>query len=304
MKRILTSAVGITLIVAAVAGLVFCTAGLYGLGQVHKRAEVALMEQLVLIDRTLAATAEGLGIVEASLDQATGTLQAVESAVRGLGTAMGGTAPTLDAVSGLLTEQLPETLAATQGTLSSLASTAQIVDDLMLAVSSIPILNIGRYNPETGLSAGIEKVAASLEEIPLSLGEAERGLAVANDSLSGLQRDISAIEDSMTQIATNLEDARAVVADYQRIVVEMQGVVTNVRDNLPEWLRWVRFGLSLVLIWLGIAQLGLLTQGWELVMRGTAPVPRPQPEPNPEAEPPGDDLWDLPHLPENQGDKV
>lgn len=299
MKRILPSVVGIALVVAAISGLVFCGAGVYGLGPVHGRVEVALMEQLDLIDRTLTATGEGLGIVEDSLDQAAGTLQAVESAVRGLGTAMGGTAPTLDAVSGLLTEQLPDTLAATQGTLSSLASTAQIVDDLMLAVTSIPILNIGRYNPETGLSAGIEKVATSLEEIPQSLSEAEGGLAVASDSLDGLQRDIGAIEDSMTQIATSLEDARAVVSDYQRIIVDMQGAVSSMRNNLPEWLRWARFALTLALIWLGIAQFGLLTQGWELIRRGTAPESGSPPEAEAQDEAASEEFLDLPPLSES-----
>jgi hypothetical protein len=36
---------------------------------------------------------------------------------------------------------------------------------------------------------------------------------------------------------------------------------------LPGWLSVIRLGISLMLIWLGIAQIGLLTQGWELIQR-------------------------------------
>jgi hypothetical protein len=78
--------------------------------------------------------------------------------------------------------------------------------------------------------------------------------------------------------------------------------VTNARDNLPEWLRWARFGLSLVLIWLGIAQLGLLTQGWELVRRSATPEPGARTQSESVVESPGEDLWDLPPLPESRND--
>ena len=83
----------------------------------------------------------------------------------------------------------------------------------------------------------------------------------------------------------------------------MQVVVTNVRDNLPEWLRWVHTGLSLVLIWLGIAQLGLLTQGWDLVRRGMAPGSESLPEPKVTDEAPGEEIRDLPPVEESEGDE-
>lgn len=52
----------------------------------------------------------------------------------------------------------------------------------------------------------------------------------------------------------------------------MQGIVAMLQEGLPRWLAWMRLGFSLVLIWLGIAQIGLLTQGWELMGRGRAPA--------------------------------
>jgi hypothetical protein len=61
-----------------------------------------------------------------------------------------------------------------------------------------------------------------------------------------------------------------VITKYQDIVGELRGEVAEVRRDLPGWLSAVRVGVSLVLLWLGIAQIGLLTQGWELILRSRA----------------------------------
>jgi hypothetical protein len=68
------------------------------------------------------------------------------------------------------------------------------------------------------------------------------------------------------EIASGVDDAQAVLSQYQDIVTDLQGQVVKVREGLPTWLRWIRIGLSLTLLWLGIAQIGLISQGWELIV--------------------------------------
>ena len=75
----------------------------------------------------------------------------------------------------------------------------------------------------------------------------------------------------ISEITTSLENSRDIVAQYQDVVADLQSLVTTVRQGLPDWLRWLRLGLSLVLIWLGIAQIGLFAQGWELIGRSRKP---------------------------------
>jgi hypothetical protein len=70
------------------------------------------------------------------------------------------------------------------------------------------------------------------------------------------------------QITTSLQSAESVLEEYQEIVADLQEQMSGVRKELPRWLSWMQIGVSLVLIWLGIAQIGLITQGWELVARG------------------------------------
>jgi methyl-accepting chemotaxis protein len=267
LKQILVRIAGIALVVAGVTGLAFSIVGLVVLDRVHERLEPALMEQVELADRTLAATVEGLALVETTLGDAVEMADSVEATMASVSRAAGDTVPTLDSVGRMVGEQLPETLKATQDTLASVAQSAKLIDDILAVVTAIPFLGLQGYNPETPLHEGIGDVASSLDEIPTSLITAQEGLDVASGSLEELQGSFTAIAESIASLTTSLGSAQSVVVQYQDVVDDLQGLVVSVKQGVPQWLRWLRLGLSLVLVWLGIAQIGLLTQGWELIAR-------------------------------------
>ncbi len=267
MKRTLTGIVGVVLIIAGLAGLVFAGLGLFAVARAEQQVEVKLMEQVEMMDRALAATADGLVVADAALTQAVAAMSGLEALTSGLGTAIEGTAPTLDAVAEMVGEQLPATLKVTQDTLESIVDTTLIVDNFLGVVTSIPLLGLDRYDPEVSLSSGVMGVASSLDGIPQSLSQAQEGLESASDSLESMQSGMDGMAGEVEQIATSLEGSKTIIQEYQAIVAEMQGLVSTVRQGLPDWLSWARWGVSLILIWLGIAQLGLITQGWELLAR-------------------------------------
>jgi hypothetical protein len=41
----------------------------------------------------------------------------------------------------------------------------------------------------------------------------------------------------------------------------------TLESNFPKYIYWLAVGATLFLVWMAIAQLGLLTQGWELLHR-------------------------------------
>jgi hypothetical protein len=270
MGRILTRIAGIALVGAGVAGIIFCVVGLFVLARVEQRVESVVAEQLELIERALSTTAEGLALAETSMEQATDTLVTLSDSAGGAGQAVGGTVPTVDAVSELLGEQLPATLESTQATLNSAASNAKLVDDVLFALTTIPLLGIDQYSPDVPLEQGLQQVAASLDEFSPALAQAQDGLNSASGDLEGLGENLIVMADSISEVATSLESAQTVLTQYQEVVTDLQDLLASVQESLPTWLRWLRVGLSLLLIWLGIAQLGLITQGLELIGRSRA----------------------------------
>jgi ABC-type transporter Mla subunit MlaD len=267
MRRTLLRIAGIALICGGAGGLIFSIAGLVILGQVRQSIETAVTENLELVDDALAATAEGLALAETSLAQTTSTIEALADTAAGTGEAINGTIPTVNAVAEFLGEQLPATVRTTQGTLTSAAASAKLVDDVLGVITAIPFLRTAQYNPDVPLHQGLEEIAASLDEIPDSLATVQEGLVTASGDLQGLGDDLDIMASNIGQIATSVESAQSVLVQYQDVVGSLQDLVARVHDALPNWLLWLRWGLSLLLIWLGIAQIGLLTQGWELIGR-------------------------------------
>jgi hypothetical protein len=273
MGRILVRLAGIALIVAGVAGLVFSVGGIVVVGRVERQIQTAAMEQLDLIDRMLSTTAEGLALAETSLAQAVDTVGSLETTMAGVGQAVEDSVPMVNSVAELLGEQLPATIAATQDTLRSVAQSAQLVDDLLAVLTSIPFLGLERYNPEVPLYQGLADVADSLNDVPQSLVNAQGGMITAGSNLEELKGELDVMAAGVGGIATSLEGTGEVLAAYQDVVVDLQGLVDTVRRGLPQWLRWLRLAVSLALAWLGVAQIALLTQGWELVGRSRPPAP-------------------------------
>jgi hypothetical protein len=65
----------------------------------------------------------------------------------------------------------------------------------------------------------------------------------------------------------SLRDAQGVVSRYQGVVASLQADMRTLRGELPSGLNLVAWGIALILIWLGVAQVGLLSQGLEMLGR-------------------------------------
>ena len=267
MRRILKRAAGIALIAAGVAGLIFSLAGWVVLGRVRRRIEPGIREQLDLIDRTLAATAEGLDVAEVSLGRAVATMGSLETTMMSIGNAIGDTTPMVTSVTDLLNEELTATIEATQAALRTVAVSARLVDEALALLTAIPFVGVEGYDPEVSLHEGLLDVIDSLSDIPTPLGAAERGLNATGENLDDLEKDFTTMGGNVGAITQSLEDAHGLVSDYQAVVAEWTAVVTSIQAGLTPWLRRTRWVLSFLLAWLSIAQIGLLAQGYELFRR-------------------------------------
>ncbi len=267
MKPIYQRISGVALMTAGVMGILMVIAGIIFMVRVRPRIAASASESLELIDRTLLTTEEGLVLAEDSLEQVVETVESLEATVASVGQTIYGTVPLVDSVADLLGERLTETIKATQDTLLSLAKSAKLVDNVLSIVTAIPFIGTDRYQPEVPLHVGLERVITSLDEIPDSLGAAQEDLTSSSGNLDAMQDDFTAMADNIGQIATSLDSAQSVLAEYRGIVTDLQEQVSSVRQGLPVWLRWLTSGSSFVLVWLGIAQIGPLNQGWELLQR-------------------------------------
>ncbi|HEU5089583.1 MAG TPA: hypothetical protein VFT99_19140, partial [Roseiflexaceae bacterium] len=177
------------------------------------------------------------------------------------------TIPTLDTLSSVVGDDMPRTISTTRQALDSAQSTARVADQLLTAISSIGLLNAQVYNPQVPLNVAIGQVAQSLDALPTSLSRMKTSINSASGSLLRVQQDTAGVASSVGEIRASLTQARDVLSRYQNTVTQLHNEVTSARSALPTWLSAVRWGGGLLMIWLGAAQIGLITQGMEYSRR-------------------------------------
>jgi methyl-accepting chemotaxis protein len=256
---------GALIICAGILGLALSLGGLIFITIASGSAEAALMRELDTIDRSLATTNEGLIVADSALAEAETTLGSLSNTLNSATRAITETRPTIGSLQELAGTGLPQTIEATRQALDGAQDTAVIVDNVL---GTLAIFGVS-YNPEVPLNIAIGRISDSLSGLPASLEEVATGLGTAGDSLTSIAGDLEQVATGLDAIAVSVGEATTVIEQYQTIVGDLRGEIALVREGAPVWIMAARIAFSLLMIWLALAQIGLLTQGWELMGRPT-----------------------------------
>lgn len=273
MRPLFSRTAGTALIGAAVMGIIFSLGGLILLGVYSTRITASLVNTLGELSDALVVTGNGLEIAGSALDEADTALGALTVTMEGVNTSLIESQPSLTTISTLLGTELPNTIIATQGSLESAETSAKNIDGLLSSLSRLPFLGSLVYNPEVPLNETLAGVSDSLDEIPTSLKNAQKSLDLALESFDSVNTELGNMTESTDQIRASTGEAIVVIEDYQEMVEDLQKDVDRLQTDLPRKMRWVMLAAALFLVWLGLAQIGLLTQGLELIKRSNPPQP-------------------------------
>jgi methyl-accepting chemotaxis protein len=255
--------IGITFIVAAIFGLIFSLAGIVLVWGVKTPLTENLVSTLDLIDTTLEATSSGLTVVDDTLTSTVSDLTSLENTVQTAGKGVDDSVPMVESLSTLLSENIPQAINATQTGLSSLQAAAGTVESTLQLLTSIPFLPIEGYDPEISFSAALEDVSQSLDAIPQSLSEMETTLNKTEGNLVMLAAQVNIIARNISELKSSLYEIQLVVDQYQDVISTVQEKLETFRENLQMGITVTAWIFTIIFVWLGIAQVGLLTQGLE-----------------------------------------
>jgi hypothetical protein len=265
MRRSPSYYIGVLLLIAAVAGLMISVAGIVGVWRIVAGMKAGLASTGGMLETTLLATADGLGIARQSLTQADDALDTLADTVDTAGQSLGDTAPLIDSLTQVTSTDLPETIRTTQGALASAQASAETIESTLRLITSIPLLPIQPYQPEVPLGQALQEVSSSLDAIPESLASMEAALANTADNLVTIERQLDDIALGVAAVSASLAAAQDVVSQYTQVVASMQQQVVTAQTVLPRQLEAIGWFVTVLLIWLGLSQLGLLVQGFDLL---------------------------------------
>jgi hypothetical protein len=87
-----------------------------------------------------------------------------------------------------------------------------------------------------------------------------------------ISRNISDLNDSLYEI-------KLIIGQYQDVITDAQGKLDSIQRNIATIITVTAWIFTIIFIWLGIAQFGLLTQGLERINWRTSQENESEPDP-------------------------
>ncbi len=277
MISILRRIIGVVLILASIGGLVFSISGMFFVWLVEASVTQNIQTGVEAMSQALDTTAQGLAVTQEALQGSLASIQSVGATLETAGKTIDTTEPMLDEISQVLSDDLPKTIRATQISIATAQQSAGVVDTVLGALSYIPGIN---YNPGTSLSSALGGVSTSLKDLPQSFTDMATSLQDTKHNLQTFRVDFSLMKDAIRQVESSMTQYESIIEGYHTSVTQVQSQLHLLDKNLPNLIRGITWGLTIFLIWMAIAQLGLFAQGWDLL---TQKRPKLQAQQNPVA---------------------
>jgi len=271
MPALLERIVGIILTLAATIGLVLNVAALVFLPTIEQSAVLTIGNTFTVVDSSLVTTTQAMDVATGALENTQVSLDAIEGTTRSVAQTVADTRPVLQQVSDLTSTALPQTISGTRGALQVAATSATAIDAVLAGLSAVNIfgadLGLPEYNPETSLAASLSEVDASLAPLEDSFNNVALSLQIADNNLADVNTEMVAVADSLRNFDSTITDAKTVTGQYKVVIVQQQQVLQTLNTQIPVAVTWGVRGVMVLLAYLVIAQVGLLSQGIEMIGR-------------------------------------
>ena len=256
---------GFLLVIAAAAGIIFSVVGLIEIWRYRPVVTQTLTDNLALFDQALNTTQDGLTIVSQVVQTTTVDVASLQTTTQALALAIHDTNPVLDSLTNLTSKDFPATISTTQASLASAQSSALLMDSVLTALTGIPLLGVGAYQPEVPLHTALAQVSTSLNSLTPSLATINTSLADGKIHLGVVEAELSKISETTVGISNTLGSAQTVIDLYKVVTAQLKVRVEATQRATPTWMRTITWILSFVFGWLIIAQLGLGAQGFDML---------------------------------------
>jgi methyl-accepting chemotaxis protein len=266
LKHFFSRIAGYVLIGGAIFGILISALGLFTVWRNETILSTRLLGGIDQFSETLVTTGDSLNIIATSLDTARQKINLIQDTTQNLSDAIGATTTTIQSLGDLFGTNLPNVVNDTQQALAGAQTASVLIDDTLKIISAIPFIG-ARYEPETSLGTSISSVSLSLGKLPETFSEIKSGFDSTSANLLNVQTNVDELTTSISEIDSNLADAQDVVLRYQQNLELISSKLDNLKTDLPGWLKFFALGISIVLLWIAFASVGLFSQGVDLIKK-------------------------------------
>ncbi len=255
----------------ALAGILISLGGIYFVWQTRDVLSQRVIAGVEPLRQSLTTTSQGLDVADRALINAQGNIDTVVGMTSTIAETISTTTPALDATAELLGTELPASITAAQNGLESAQIGARAIDDTLGFITglNIPFVDMDEYEPDEPLEESLAGIASSLGSLPGSFEVMEDSLNAATVGLTNVEADIYSLAGGIEDINGSLDETRGVLGQYQTVITDLNSSIDGVETDLPRLFNQISWGITILLAWLAITQLGLLAQGLEMLGSST-----------------------------------
>ena len=257
MKKILYSIITYSFSFAVLLGIAFNLAGIILVWRFVPIVSDQLVNTATFAQKALNSTEDLLEISDSALGKAKENITIIAEATQGMADSVQETSTIATSISDTMGEEFTGILENTQSALTSLESSAKLVDDTLSLVASIPIIGTN-YSNQTPLYNSVAQINESLTKLPDNMSNLQENLDKASTAFTALNDNLENLSSSVEDIETNLEDAGEVITSYQELVSQAQEKTGHAIEIIPSRVRWIAAGLTLLFVWAILIQAGLI----------------------------------------------
>jgi methyl-accepting chemotaxis protein len=248
-------------IIFSIIGILFSIAGIGLIWYLRPKVENTLSGVLVTLNETMVNTDASLLIMSNVIEITKTNVVTLEATIGDLDSTLASISDSLDTTATLIGDDVRLTIITTQTALSSAAESSKLIDNFLLILASIPFIGAD-YQPDVPLHISLEQVSSNLDDIPQSLEAMEQTLSDAASGLDILNENMTRVSEDIRALETDLTDANKSIKEYRQIIKQVKEKTISLQENLGRYLIIMSVIFSLLLLFLGIAQISLFLEGW------------------------------------------
>jgi hypothetical protein len=218
-----------------------------------------LNNQLDQFSGTLHTTDQALVILDQLVKNVYTSTIYLEDTTSALSLTLENTNQVIDSAGIFIGDNLISTITNTQAALESAQASAKVIDNILTAISHIPLIGIN-YNPELPLNVALGDVSSSLDPLPEILTSFQKNLKTTNTNLSVFTGQITSLDQNIASISNNMEQAHVTISDYRNQLTSLISLADHAKDRLRTWVGAIAWFLTTIILWLLLTQLVSLFQ--------------------------------------------
>jgi uncharacterized protein YukE len=228
--------------------------------RIRQPVTIKLQAALKTTSSLLQTTLVGLDVIDNVVTNVYSSTLYLDDATNTLAQTIDNTDQFFDSAGSMIGDNLTNTISDTQLTLESAQSSALVVDNILGAISKIPLIGLN-YNPVKPLSSAIGDVSTSLDPIQESLQGFQENISSTQSNLQLLVQKLEQMEQNINQINQNLAASQAVIEKYQTQVTSLKAWVDKAIISMPTWVTTTCVIVSFFILLIIFVQAAILFQG-------------------------------------------